>query len=173
MSLFVSISSLSGNGVESALMEGMAAENPLEAEKTSLGEAMPGDGLGHIVRTRRMEPTVLSEERGQGRLIHPDEEEGRGFHLSDRERLAASTALRYSSRSDTQGASGIDLRAMTRISRGRTIKDLFLLKRSLALRRALFLSTAPPTFRLATAAILEYSSLPGRKTRVKYRPRWL
>lgn len=64
----------SGHRVITTGKKGVATENSPDAQPTSPRAAMPGNGLGSVVRTAGRKAALPAEERTQGQLVGADQE---------------------------------------------------------------------------------------------------
>src|SRR3569832_2857632 len=62
-----------GDRIEPAIVEGMAAPDAFEGEPCAAKRTVLVDGFHAVVRARRIEPAARSEQRTQRELVDPDE----------------------------------------------------------------------------------------------------
>lgn len=75
-----------GDGVEAAVTEGVAAQQPPAGKEESPGYAEAIDGFHGISGAGRLVPAAAGKSRGYPALVPPDRRQGKAFHV---ERLAA------------------------------------------------------------------------------------
>jgi len=137
-------------------MERMAPEEPLKSKPGPSKQAVFFDGLVGIIRAGRVIATMRPQQRGNHLLVEADEGKEEAFHRPEASRVNEARKAAYCSRRRGQEASTISARVMTSISIGVFNESLFRRNSSRARRRARFLRTAFPTFRLETADIRGY-----------------
>jgi hypothetical protein len=149
----------------------MAPEKAFESEENPSGDAVFFDRQEHVIRTSRIISAMRPQERRHRFFVKAKDGQGKTLHRAGFSPESAARKSAYWLRMTGQDASTKSARVMKSISMGVLIKSLFRRKSSLARRRARFLRTAFPTFRLETADIRGYPRTLGRKTIVKYRLR--